>query len=93
MCADREKFALTLGKKSQLNESEWYRLVRGVNGREKPFWYCDMDGYWHFIRFDKNYMPSAGQGNINFRTEGVEVSEERVGIAMQLPGGYTVPAA
>ena len=89
---DREKFAMSWGKKTQADEAIWQGLVRSAAGRCNPFYFTDMDGNIHFVRFDLDYMPSSGQGNLNFPTDDVEMSEERVGIVMNLPGSYTVQA-
>jgi hypothetical protein len=88
--ADREKFQFNFLSKRVVDEAEWFRLVRGANGMEKPFWYRDFDGNWHFVRFDNNYIPSVNNGNFNFKTDSVEMSEERVGFTTALPGGYEV---
>lgn len=44
------------------------------------------------MRFKKNYLPYIAKGNVMFTVRGVEFDEERVGIAMNLPGGNTVSA-
>jgi hypothetical protein len=89
--ADREKFSFIWGAGiTQAIEAEYYRLIRKANGRQYPFYFADMNGYWHLGRFDKNYLPLIGSGNKIFKSQAIEISEERVGIIMQLPGGYSV---
>jgi len=90
--ADRESWKIDLGRFKVLDYYNFLRLLRAVNGMQYPFWFCDMDGNWHFVRFKKNYLPLVGKGNIIFSARGIEFDEERVGIAMSLPGNYTVPA-
>ena len=92
MRADRESWKIDFGRLSTLQAYDFARLVRAVNGIQYPFWFCDMDGNWHFVRFKKNYLPLVGKGNVIFAARGIEFDEERVGIAMSLPGSYTVPA-
>jgi hypothetical protein len=93
MGADRESWKLDFAKLTAEQAYNFTRLLRAVNGRQYPFWFCDMDGNWHFVRFKKNYLPLIGKGNVIFAAKGIEFDEERVGIAMNLPGGYTIPAA
>jgi hypothetical protein len=90
--ADRERWSLAWGGTKVAEAAAFFGLVRGVNGQEKPFWFCDMDGNWHFVRFAVNYLPLIGRGNVMFGVQTVELMEERVGIAMNLPGNQTVPA-
>jgi hypothetical protein len=92
MHADRETWKLNSKSLSAAQLYGWTRLVRAVNGIQYPFWFCDMDGNWHFVRFKKNYLPWIGKGNVAFPVQGIEFDEERVGIATSLPGGYTVAA-
>jgi hypothetical protein len=92
MHGDRETWMINSKSLTALQLYGWVRLVRAVNGMQYPFWFCDMDGNWHFVRFKKNYLPWVGKGNVAFPVSGIEFDEERVGIATSLPGGYTVPA-
>jgi len=93
MGADREAWKLDFSKLTTTQLYHFMRLIRAVNGMQYPFWFCDMDGNWHFVRFKKDYLPLIGKGNVAFQAKGIEFDEERVGIAMNLPGGNTVPAA
>jgi len=90
--ADRESWKIDFGGCHAADNDSFMRLIRNANGMQYPFWFCDMDGNWHFCRFKKNYMPYLGKGNIVFPLNGIEFDEERVGLPMLLPGGYTVPA-
>jgi hypothetical protein len=92
---DRENWKLSFGSSSAgglkaAYLAAWARFVRGVNGNQFPFWFCDMDSNWHFVRFKKNYLPWIGRGNIRFPVSGIEFDEERVGVTLNLPGSYTI---
>ncbi|MGD0591033.1 MAG: hypothetical protein ABSA44_09580 [Bacteroidota bacterium] len=89
---DRETWKINSKSLIAAQLYDWARLVRTVNGMQYPFWFCDMDGNWHFVRFKKDYLPWVGRGNVVFPVSDIEFEEERVGIATSLPGGYTVPA-
>ena len=88
--AHRERFNLSLNVLKTLDHAEFCRLHKTVNGREKPFWWRDMDLNWHFVRLDRNHLPSVSRGNLFFAVRQLEMSEERVGTTLNLPGGYSV---
>jgi hypothetical protein len=90
MGLDRETWKLNFGRLNTQQSYDFMRLIRSVNGRQYPFWFYDVDGNWHFIRFKKNYLPLIGKGNVIFSVREIEFDEERVGIPMNLPGSHTV---
>lgn len=88
--AERETWKLDYGALKQSEIAEGFRWLRGIGAGLHPFWFRDMDGYWHFVGLDGDGAESAGKGNVSFDLRNIQLSEERVGVQMELPGGYTV---
>lgn len=88
--ADRETWKLDYGALKPSEIAEAFRWLRGIGAGLHPFWFRDMDGYWHFVGLDGDGAESGGKGNVSFDLRNVQLSEERVGVQMELPGGYTV---
>ena len=86
----REQWKLDFAKCPTSSLYSFMKLIVGVNGMQYPFWFRDMDGNWHFVRFKKNYLPFVGVGNVNFPFKGIELEEERVGNTINLPGNYSI---
>lgn len=87
---ERQTWALDYGALKKIDISEAFRWLRGIVVGLYPFWFKDMDDNWHFVGYDADLASSAGKGNVMFDLKGVQLSEERVGIPMNLPGGFTV---
>jgi len=88
--AERQTWAIDYGAMKQIEISEAFRWLRGIVVGLHPFWFKDMDDNWHFVGYDVDSAASAGKGNVMFDLKSVRLSEERVGIPMNLPGGFAV---
>lgn len=88
--ADRQTWKLDYGALKLIDHSEVFRWMRGIGVGLHPFWFRDMDDNWHFVSYDADAAESGSKGNLIFDMRNIQLSEERVGIPMVLPGGYTV---
>ncbi|MBI2428729.1 MAG: hypothetical protein HYV29_08045, partial [Ignavibacteriales bacterium] len=87
--AERQTWKLDWTLK-KLPNSDFWRWLKSVRSGVHPFWIRDMDDHWHFVRNDFDSVESGSKGNVSFDWRNIQVSEERVGIPIELPGGYEV---
>jgi hypothetical protein len=88
--AERQTWKLDYGALKVTDHSEVFRWMRGIGVGLHPFWFRDMDDNWHFVGYDGDAAESGSKGNVIFDMRNIQLSEERVGIPMALPGSYTV---
>jgi hypothetical protein len=86
----RQTWKLDWGALKQASNAEVFRWISGVGVGLHPFWIKDMDDHWHFVRNDFDAIDGGSKGNVAFDFKNVQMSEERVGSAIELPGNYTV---
>lgn len=87
--AERQTWKFDWSLKRQPN-ADFYRWLESVQIAVHPFWFRDMDDHWHFGRNDFDTVESGSKGNVSFDWRNIQISEERVGIPIELPGGFTV---
>jgi len=87
---ERQTWELNYGSFKQPQIAQIFNWLRTVGVGLHPFWFQDMDENWHFLRCDNDAFGSAGKGNLFFDLKSLQMSEERVGIGMTIPGGYLV---
>jgi hypothetical protein len=86
---ERQTWKLAYGALKQSEIAEVFRWLRGIGMGLHPFWLRDMDDNWHFVGYDADAAESGAKGDVIFDLQNVQLSEERVGITMALPGSYT----
>lgn len=88
--AEREVWSLDMSSLKAAQNADMARLLRTIQGQLYPFWFCDMDGNWHFVRSQVDTPMAESNGNVTFQFKSLQFAEERIGISLNLPGGYTV---
>jgi hypothetical protein len=86
----RQSWKIDFGALKAVNNSEIHRWLNDVGVGLHPYWMKDMDDNWHFVGNDFDTMEGGAKGNVAFDYRNIQISEERVGVTINLPGGYSV---
>jgi hypothetical protein len=86
----RQTWKIDWGVLKSANNYDVWRWLNGVGIGLYPFWFKDIDDNWHFVRILQDSVEGNAKGNVIFDFKGLQFVEERVGVSIQLPGGYTV---
>jgi len=86
----RQTWKLDLGALKVAKNYEVQRWMKGVGVGLHPYWMRDMDGNWHFVANDFDQVEGGANGNVIFDYRNLQISEERPGASILLPGNYTV---
>jgi hypothetical protein len=86
----RQTWKIDFGALKAVNNHQIWRWLDGVGVGLHPYWLKDMDDNWHFVGNDFDSLDGGSKGNVAFDFRNIQISEERPGAPVSLPGNYTV---